>query len=79
MSGYHVMTLIYRRFHLVMGSGSVYSLLYRMEREGLIIGTWQQRRRVYELTLKGAKVVEIAQGFYKDFMDLSVLNVSGGR
>ena len=79
MSGYDVMTLIYRRFHLVMGSGSVYSLLYRMEREGLIIGTSQQRRRVYELTLKGAKVVEIAQGFYEDFMDLSILNVSGGR
>jgi len=36
MSGYDVMTLIYRRFHILMGSGSVYSLLYRMESYGLI-------------------------------------------
>ena len=79
MSGYDVMTLIYRRFHILMGSGSVYSLLYRMERDGLIRGTWQERRRMYELTDKGRAVAQISEGFYEDFMDLTVLTVSGSR
>ena len=79
MSGYDIMTLIYRRLHVLTGSGSVYSLLYRMERDGLSTGTWQQRRRVYDLTLKGAQVAETSHKFYEDFMVLSILNVSGGR
>ena len=79
MSGYDVMTMIYRRFHILMGSGSVYSLLYRMEREGLITGTWQQRRRIYELTPRGAQVAETSHRFCEDIMDLSILNVSGGH
>ena len=77
MSGYDVMTLIYRRFRILMGSGSVYSLLYRMERDGLIFGTWQERRRMYELTDEGRAVAETSEGFYEDFIDLSVLTVSG--
>ena len=79
MSGYDVMTLIYRRFGILMGSGSVYSLLYRMEREGLIAGTWQERRRVYMLTPKGAQAAETSHRFHEDLMDLSILNVSGGH
>ena len=77
MSGYDVMTMIYRRFGILMGSGSVYSLLYRMEREGLITGTWQQRRRVYELTPDGAQVAETSHRFYEDFEDLGILKVGG--
>ena len=76
MSGYDFMMLIYRRFHVLMGSGSVYSLLYRMERDGLISGTWQERRRVYELTDRGRAVAETSEGFFEDFMDLSVFTVS---
>jgi hypothetical protein len=39
MTGYDVMKLVYRRSRILLGSGSVYSLLDRMEREGLIAGT----------------------------------------
>jgi len=76
VSGYDVMTPIYRRFHILMGAGSVYSLLYRMERDGLICGTWQERRRVYELTDRGRAVAETSEGFFEDFMDPSVFTVS---
>ncbi|MDH5686339.1 MAG: PadR family transcriptional regulator [Candidatus Bathyarchaeota archaeon] len=77
LSGYDVMTLVYRRFRILLGSGSVYSLLYRMEREGLIAGTWIERRRIYGLTDKGKAVAEATDDFFEDFMDLSVLTVSG--
>ena len=59
-----------------MGSGSVYSLLYRMEREGLIAGTWIERRRTYGLTDKGKAVAEATEDFLEDFVNLSVLAVS---
>jgi len=77
LSGYDVMTLVYRRFRILLGSGSVYSLLYRMEREGLIAGTWTERRRIYGLTDKGKAVAEATDDFFEDFMDLSVFTVSG--
>jgi len=39
--------------------GTVYSLLYSLERNGLIEGTWNERKRVYKLTEKGEKIIEI--------------------
>ncbi|MGQ9641741.1 MAG: PadR family transcriptional regulator, partial [Candidatus Bathycorpusculaceae bacterium] len=36
----------------------VYSLLYSLERNGLIEGTWNERKRVYQLTEKGKKTIE---------------------
>jgi len=74
LSGYDVMTLVYRRFRILLGSGSVYSLLYRMEREGLVAGTWTERRRVYRLTDKGNTVAEASDDFFEDLMDLSILS-----
>lgn len=65
MSGYDIISLIYRRFHILPGSGSVYSLLYSMERKALIKGTWEERRRIYRLTLKGEETVEAALNSYE--------------
>jgi DNA-binding PadR family transcriptional regulator len=56
LSGYDVMTLIY--------SGSVYSLLYSMERKGLIKGDWNERRRLYTLTQKGEEAIEATTNSY---------------
>jgi len=45
MSGYDFIAYIHDKFHLLISSGSVYSLLYSLERQGLITGVWNQRRR----------------------------------
>jgi DNA-binding PadR family transcriptional regulator len=58
MSGYDVISFIHNKFHLLVSSGTVYSLLYSLERNGLIEGTWDERKRVYKLTDKGAKTIE---------------------
>jgi len=39
LSGYDVISLVQNRFHLLVSSGIVYSLLYSLERNGLIEGT----------------------------------------
>ena len=59
MSGYDVISFIHNKFHLLVSSGTVYSLLYSLERNGLIEGTWNERKRVYKLTEKGKKTIEI--------------------
>jgi len=58
MSGYDVIALIHKKFHILASSGTVYALLYSMERDGLIRGVWSQRKRVYTLTEKGEKKIK---------------------
>jgi DNA-binding PadR family transcriptional regulator len=58
LSGYDVISFIHNKFHLLVSSGTVYSLLYSLERNSLIEGTWNERKRVYQLTEKGRKTIE---------------------
>jgi DNA-binding PadR family transcriptional regulator len=58
MSGYDVISFIHNKFRLLVSSGTVYSLLYSLERNGLIRGTWNERKRVYKPTEKGIKTIE---------------------
>jgi len=62
LSGYDVISFIHNKFHLLVSSGTVYSLLYSLERNGLIEGTWNERKRVYQLTDKGKKTIETILG-----------------
>lgn len=57
MSGYNVIEFIHNKFGLLVSSGTVYSLLYSLEREKLIEGMWNERKRVYRLTEKGEKTI----------------------
>jgi DNA-binding PadR family transcriptional regulator len=58
MSGYDVIAYIHNKFHLLVSSGTVYSLLYSLERNGLIQGKWNERKRIYTLTEKGEKTIK---------------------
>jgi DNA-binding PadR family transcriptional regulator len=58
MSGYDVIAYIHNKYRLLVSSGTVYSLLYSLEREGLIAGAWNQRKRVYKLTDKGEETIK---------------------
>jgi PadR family transcriptional regulator, regulatory protein PadR len=53
---------------------SLYPILYRLERRGLIAGTWvekpgQRRRRYYKLTAAGRKMLAEQRKNWSDFMD----------
>jgi len=60
MSGHDVFKLVHRKFRVRISSGTVYSLLYAMERDGLIRGRWvgSRRKRVYTLTEKGEEKIK---------------------
>lgn len=57
-SGYDVISFIHTKFDFLVSSGTVYSLLYALERNDLVQGAWIERKRVYKLTDKGAKTIE---------------------
>jgi len=59
MSGYDVIAFINKKFHLLMSSGTVYNILYGLERKGLIKNMLSRRKRVYKLTDKGEKTINI--------------------
>lgn len=59
MSGYDIISYIHKRYSILMSSGTIYSLLYSLERNGLIKGVQNQRKRVYKLTEKGEQNTEI--------------------
>ena len=52
---------------------SLYPMLYRVEKRGLIEGRWvekagQRRRRYYRLTAEGRKVLRAQRSFWNEFI-----------
>jgi len=71
LSGYDIINFVHKKFGILVSSGTVYSLLYSMERNGLIKGVWNQRKRVYTLTEKGeqnTKVITSANEEIQSFL-----------
>ena len=73
--GYEISKLIEQRsggtlkFHVA----SLYPLLYRLEKRGLIQGRWvekagQRRRRYYRLTAQGRKMLKEQRSIWRDFV-----------
>ena len=58
VSGYDVLTYFHRKFGFIVSAGTVYSILYSMERDGLIKAQQEDRRRIYSLTTKGEATVK---------------------
>ena len=58
LSGYDIIGLIHKRFNILVSSGTVYSLLYSLERDGLVVADPENRKRVYVLTDKGKRTLE---------------------
>jgi len=74
MSGYDVITFIFENFGFLPSSGSIYSMLYSLEREGFIKGHWNGKKRLYTLTEKGEKVAKISLALSSNIENL-ILNI----
>jgi len=58
VSGYDLIALIHRKFQIMISSGTVYSILYSLERDGLIKGIQASNKRVYKLTNEGEETIK---------------------
>jgi DNA-binding PadR family transcriptional regulator len=65
LSGYDVMAFIHKKFGVGISSGTVYATLYAMERDNLIEGFWDARKRSYRISQKEQKNVEILLRAYE--------------
>jgi DNA-binding PadR family transcriptional regulator len=57
-SGYDLLTYFHKKFDLLVSPGTVYSVLYSMERNGLIKARGVDRKRIYTLTPKGEATIK---------------------
>lgn len=58
-SAYALMNLVHRKFGFLISAGTVYALLYSMERKDLVIGELSENKRIYRLTAKGKETIDI--------------------
>jgi DNA-binding PadR family transcriptional regulator len=58
-TGYDIVQYILKEHGILIASGTVYSRLYSMERDGLIEATTWNGIRTYKLNLKGLQTVRI--------------------
>jgi DNA-binding PadR family transcriptional regulator len=65
LSGYDLVGIIHKKFNLLMSSGTIYSILYSLERAELVRGRWTERRRAYTLTEKGQKALQDFSNAYE--------------
>jgi len=59
INGYALIEYIHQKYRIFLSSGTVYSTLYAMERNGLIKGVWKERGRFYHITPEGKEVIQI--------------------
>jgi DNA-binding PadR family transcriptional regulator len=62
VTGYYMMREIGDKHGVLLSSGTVYSMLYSLERKGLIQSGLKGRSRVYSLTDKGESFIEAIMG-----------------
>ena len=74
--GYEISKLIEQRSEGVLkfNVASFYPLLYRLEKRGFISGRWvekagQRRRRYYQLTAQGRRVLKEQRSSWADFVN----------
>ena len=58
LGGYDFGKLVTEEFDVALSPGSIYGVLYSMERDGLIQAISQRKKRAYELTDKGETKVK---------------------
>jgi DNA-binding PadR family transcriptional regulator len=79
MSGYDVMAYLQKKFGVSLSSGTVYGILYAMERQNLIEGFQIENKRVYRInenreTAKLIKAYEPVQTFLRNACMLTIRN-----
>lgn len=58
-SGYDILKIIHKTFNVKLSAGTIYTLLYSLEREGLLEVSLKGRVRYYIITNKGKERVQL--------------------
>ncbi|TRZ49196.1 MAG: PadR family transcriptional regulator [Dehalococcoidia bacterium] len=58
LSGYDFIDIIYKEYDILISPGTIYAMLYSLERNGLIEAIEEKQKRVYNLTVKGELTIQ---------------------
>lgn len=59
LSGYDVISYIFKSYGILMSPGTVYATMYSLEREGLVSSSFERKKKVFMITEKGNITLEI--------------------
>jgi DNA-binding PadR family transcriptional regulator len=77
LSGYDIISYIHKRFAVPISTGTVYTCLYHLERDGLIEGNCVKKKRTYVLSERGKETVKTLLNMRDKILGL-VLNIVMG-
>lgn len=66
---WEILKEIERKFSFKPGKITPYRVLYALEKEGLVESKIIERRRIYQITQKGAELLKEAKKFYQEILD----------
>jgi DNA-binding PadR family transcriptional regulator len=58
MNGYEFVEYVQQRYGILISAGTMYTMLYYLERQGMLKGEWRSGKRVYSLTAQGGRTVD---------------------
>lgn len=58
LGAYELSDIVHSKFGFAFSSGTVYGLLYSMERQNLVTGEENENKRTYRLTRKGRETID---------------------
>ena len=68
LHAWSIQSLIEKEFGFKPGRITAYRVLYRLEEDGFVKSQTKQRRRIYQITLKGKEQIDLARQFYKEIL-----------
>jgi DNA-binding PadR family transcriptional regulator len=66
--GWEIKSLIEKKFNFRPGLITPYRVLYRLKAAGFVKSELKERRRIYKITEKGKKELEMAKKFYQKIL-----------
>ena len=70
MSGYDFVRFFHKKFDVMFSSGTVYSQLYALERQGLLQRNRVSRKTAYSISKKTQKVIHVVTTLNSKIMEL---------
>ncbi len=64
-----LLSLIEKEFGFKPGTITPYRVLYRLEEEGLVKSSFEERKRVYQITAQGKEELKKVKSFYKQLLN----------
>jgi DNA-binding PadR family transcriptional regulator len=61
--------IIEKKFNFKPGRITPYRVLYRLEKDGFVKSQVKERRRIYQITEKGKKELDLVRAFYKRILN----------